>query len=528
MDERAQDTIKKHFNKLPQDIQDAILAADLPEKFKTIANKHKLTIGQAFTLENETMFVMLGLENQEGYTNNLKQEADISQEEAEKIAEEVGRMIFLPIRVSLRKLHEVSKETEAVETEHIPADREGPQKIEHQLLAERNQESGIRNQEKTTGTSVSTTALNKDIFREKLDKPVHFAKEETVVQVSDRQTSPPVTPKPPSVDPYRESVGEEDMAGIKQEGIVGGNQESRIRNKELKKGETTMDKPAIQSTPTVSPSKTTVKPTPLETAQLQPKGLSPQSMLQKPEIPEQRTGIINMPGAARKEEEAVPAPQNPRADVNKSPAFAAEKMPPQKPSSPPQQKIVPQTHDSTRSQEAARVDGAAESPPASPDPSTGLGASKAPLDEYRGSRERDKKLLSTSIGDLESGTSKPTGQSQQTFSKDLKKEVAPELEKLALKDAGRQQSVPKVPAKEVPEVTISQNRLTKEVSPAKRQALGDITTSAQSPATTVSAPPNNLPQKEGAAAAQPPKLNADVEKKEEKKPPTDPYREPIE
>jgi len=258
----TQEAIKKQLAKLPKDLRDAVVAADLPDKFKTIANKHKLRIDQGGALENETMFVMLGLEHPDDYTSNLKREADISQEEAESIAEEINRMIFLPIRASLKKLHEDAKEEEEKmpgRIEHPPLSHtatKGPSAHPSAKTAEPQTPSAIKERllqssydaEKTHTEHVPEQEDKKDIFRQKLEGPTRFAKEETQID-KPAATRASVPPRPegaksdPSrlgsprdeagrskadlsrlgqskADPYKEPIEEKDTRGIVQEGPV--------------------------------------------------------------------------------------------------------------------------------------------------------------------------------------------------------------------------------------------------------------------------------------------------------------------
>lgn len=231
MDSESKEIIKKQLKKLPKDIQDAVLAVDLAEKFKTITNKHGLRVDQGGALETETMLVMLGLEDPDDYTSNLKREADISQEEAASIAEEVNRMIFLPIRASLKRLHEdVEEEEEKVlgRIEHPSlthaATKESPVHPQAKTI-EPQTPSAIKEQllqssydaEKTQTEHALDKVDKKDIFRQKLEEPVRFAKEETQLHGPAEPPAPP-RPKGAKSDPYKEPIEEKDTRGIVQEG----------------------------------------------------------------------------------------------------------------------------------------------------------------------------------------------------------------------------------------------------------------------------------------------------------------------
>ncbi len=223
----TQDIIREQLKKIPRDIRDAIIAVDLPDKFKTISTKNALRIDQATALETETMLVMLGLEHSDDYPKNLMKEVNILQEKAEKIAEEVGRMIFLPIRTSLQNFHEAEKTSEPekpaqqpeAQTLKVPAPPSTPTQRQKHIVPPK-QTPHISTSDFKHSTQPTASDLNipsptptiqpptKDIFKEKLAKQVRFAKTETSVRKNETHHG----------DLYREPIEKTDMLGIQQEG----------------------------------------------------------------------------------------------------------------------------------------------------------------------------------------------------------------------------------------------------------------------------------------------------------------------
>ena len=98
--------IKERYQQLPQEIRDAVTASDLPTKMKTIASNHGLMIDQVGILQNEILFVMLGLEPSSDFVNNMSKELGIKRELAEKITIDVNRLIFDSIKNYLREREE--------------------------------------------------------------------------------------------------------------------------------------------------------------------------------------------------------------------------------------------------------------------------------------------------------------------------------------------------------------------------------------------------------------------------------------
>jgi len=208
METTQKEIIEKQIKKLPKDIRDAIIATDLPNKFKTISTKHALRIDQATALETETMLVLLGLEHPDDYTKNLMEEANLLHDKAEKIAEETSRMIFLPIRTSLQKFHEAEKEKFGKEAK--AAEEEKPE--------ERIDRRTSKTDSVSTSSDTSLQIPEPDIFREKLEKQMHMAKTETSVHKPDAETIHTAL-KTPKADPYREPIEKKDTVGIRQEGL---------------------------------------------------------------------------------------------------------------------------------------------------------------------------------------------------------------------------------------------------------------------------------------------------------------------
>jgi len=138
MDETIfQNKLTTQFNSLPKDVRDAILSVGLNEKLENISKTYALRIDQMTALENETLFVMMGLEPPGKYIANLKRELEIEEVLARKIAEDINAQIFRPIKESLKKIHRVEEgiagepEKPALPVEKVNAEKDTlPQKQE--------------------------------------------------------------------------------------------------------------------------------------------------------------------------------------------------------------------------------------------------------------------------------------------------------------------------------------------------------------------------------------------------------------
>lgn len=115
----TQDIIKNRLSQLPEDIQRAIKDGDLASKFDSVAEKNNLKIDQNGNLQTETLLVMLGLESNSDYIDNVQKSLEISRSEAINITKDVNELILSPIRDSLRAIQEVHSELEAQPPENV-------------------------------------------------------------------------------------------------------------------------------------------------------------------------------------------------------------------------------------------------------------------------------------------------------------------------------------------------------------------------------------------------------------------------
>lgn len=250
----TKEILKDQFKKLPKDIQEAILAVDLRSKMQFITKKNNLHIDQAEVLENEAVFVLLGLEHPNNLVANIAKHVEVSEEKAEAIAEDLNREIFLKVRESLKKIFEerageggslllekteeealnredilrdiedkehhnlptVNKSELHLETKHpseIMTMRQGDfqnQKTVNEIKREKPVEINFQPEQIPKKPSVvlqeeALKTMPKDIFKAKMGGTVSVPKE--TVEIGD--SVPPLTKKPSpdvgnKIDPYRE------------------------------------------------------------------------------------------------------------------------------------------------------------------------------------------------------------------------------------------------------------------------------------------------------------------------------------
>ncbi len=144
MEPETQQLIKKNFELLPREIQDAITGGNLPEKFAKISKKYALTIEQAGDIQTETMLVMLGLESSNNLISNLSDNVEIPRETARDIAGDINTDIIGSIRESLQKLEDTNDD----------------EKLDNEAIARANTLKGIENPTTLAQNTATPTPVN--------------------------------------------------------------------------------------------------------------------------------------------------------------------------------------------------------------------------------------------------------------------------------------------------------------------------------------------------------------------------------
>lgn len=96
---------KKIFEKLPKEIQDAVLSYETAEKIWQIAQNHKLQIDQSGNLQDIVLDVMMGITATKNFIKTLADELKISTVDAGAIARDIDEQIFKPIKEIMIKIY---------------------------------------------------------------------------------------------------------------------------------------------------------------------------------------------------------------------------------------------------------------------------------------------------------------------------------------------------------------------------------------------------------------------------------------
>ena len=113
--------IQNRIAELPEDIQRAIMSADLDKKIQDIGNKHALHIDQTASLGDETLLVMLGFSKPEEFPLHIATQVRVPPEEASKLSSDISEQIFMSIRESMKKFAEQKQTAEAAPNPTAPS-----------------------------------------------------------------------------------------------------------------------------------------------------------------------------------------------------------------------------------------------------------------------------------------------------------------------------------------------------------------------------------------------------------------------
>jgi len=117
------------YEKVPQELKDAVFAVETAEYTSDICERYDIKGEMVSEMAKQVRNVLLGLLPPEDFQNILEAELKLEKETAEKVAREINRFIFYPVKPELEQLYktggvsaeeEISRPTER-KTEEKPA-----------------------------------------------------------------------------------------------------------------------------------------------------------------------------------------------------------------------------------------------------------------------------------------------------------------------------------------------------------------------------------------------------------------------
>lgn len=240
--------IRKRFELLPEEIQQAIMDDNYQMQLFEIAKANKITYEQLSYLEMQTTMVLLGMLPPDEYRDELQVALKKNDPEIDVIVREVNEKVFAPIRASIQKIYAVQNTAEQYVPDSIVTASAQPKKVIMPIIEQVQmpktapvapmpstisvgekgilEKSGVTLSETPAPVTPSSTPLpsrndmlagienptripRPNIVAEKLASagPV-IASNKTTDYSLPKTTAPSTTgvPTPPSRDPYREST----------------------------------------------------------------------------------------------------------------------------------------------------------------------------------------------------------------------------------------------------------------------------------------------------------------------------------
>jgi hypothetical protein len=224
MDQIDKTKIKEIYEKLPEDLKEAIFSVETSDIIQEVSKKNNLIVDKMGILAEEVGLVILGLTPFASFVSNLATRLEIVKERADAIAKEINERIFVKIRISMRGAQEKREE------------QEGEEDVQARTTLAINAEKSLipkeaKPQEKEAITQVPdilkgmTTPQNeknekgeaKDIFVSKMGDGIFRIKsEESEIKDEKKEIKPQspadsiLKPQYPKGDPYREGLATSD------------------------------------------------------------------------------------------------------------------------------------------------------------------------------------------------------------------------------------------------------------------------------------------------------------------------------
>lgn len=191
----TKDDVTKAYKELPAVVRTTIENSNWEEKLNTLLKKFSLRIDQVSILENNIVFVMVGLMSVSDFVTSLREDADIK-ERVDELVADIDTEIFSPIReVLISKAATADNIHEQSIRANVPA---------HAVLESR--DDILKQIEDPTEIPVPQIPITQT-----QDVAAAYSQvdtdEITIPQNTTVVTEAPITPsQPPRVDPYREPI----------------------------------------------------------------------------------------------------------------------------------------------------------------------------------------------------------------------------------------------------------------------------------------------------------------------------------
>src|SRR3989338_11391316 len=111
----SQEQLAERFQRIPMELRKAISSAANADALFEIGKKHGLLMDKTGELAAETGLLMLGVTHPDEFVGNLAERLQVDRPTASKIADDINREIFAPVREHLRTMFGMTPQKEISE-----------------------------------------------------------------------------------------------------------------------------------------------------------------------------------------------------------------------------------------------------------------------------------------------------------------------------------------------------------------------------------------------------------------------------
>ncbi|MDD2732042.1 MAG: hypothetical protein PHI53_02485 [Candidatus Pacebacteria bacterium] len=111
MADYSKDQLWDLYESLPKELQKAIFSSENADKIYNIAVKNGLEEENIPIVSKYTGYVLLGIMPPDEFQKTIKKDLKLSEQTAKKIALEINRFIFYPVKNSLEALYRIEIES---------------------------------------------------------------------------------------------------------------------------------------------------------------------------------------------------------------------------------------------------------------------------------------------------------------------------------------------------------------------------------------------------------------------------------
>jgi len=117
------------YQSLPDELKELVFSEKTADTIGDICRRNGISEEEKISgLTKYTGYVLLGVLPPEELSQTIKQDFEVSQESANKIAREINRFIFFPVKASLETLYKTKLDTGEEEKEEEEKEEETPKK----------------------------------------------------------------------------------------------------------------------------------------------------------------------------------------------------------------------------------------------------------------------------------------------------------------------------------------------------------------------------------------------------------------